>query len=103
MTTVSPEACRSFSLKRIVWNAPVRAPIEPIRACFRPRTTRQIRDEPVEIGGEFLAVDVAGVARRVGERHAILIEIVGDRELAAEGVPAAGEVDLVDFVVAGLQ
>ena len=61
---------------------------EPIRACFRPRTTRQIRDEPVEIRGEFLTVDIAGMARRIGERHTILIEIIGDRELAAERVPA---------------
>ena len=59
VTTVRPEACSSFSLKRIVWKAPVRAPIEPTRAFFRPRTTRQTRDEAVEIGGEFLAVDVA--------------------------------------------
>ena len=60
-------------------------------------------DEPVEIGGEFVAVDVARVARRVGERHAVLIEVVGDRELAAEGVAAARDVDLVDFVVARLE
>ena len=59
--------------------------------------------EAVEIGGEFLAVDVGGVAGRVGERDAVLVEIVGDRELAAEGVAAAGDVDLVDLVVARLQ
>ena len=59
--------------------------------------------EAVEIGGEFLAVDVAGVAGRVGERDAVLVEIVGDRELAAEGVAAAGDVDLVDLVIARLK
>ena len=43
------------------------------------------------------------MARRVGERDAILVEIVGDRELAAEGVATARDVDLVDLVIAGLQ
>ena len=60
-------------------------------------------DESVEVGGEFVAVDVAGVACRVGEGHAVLVEIVGDRELAAEGVPAALDVDLVDLVIARLK
>ena len=37
-----PRSLKSFSLKRMVWKAPVRAPIEPMRACLRPRTTRQV-------------------------------------------------------------
>ena len=42
-TTVMPDACSSFSLKRTVWNAAGRVPICPIRAPRMPRTTRQIR------------------------------------------------------------
>ena len=60
-------------------------------------------DEPVEVGRELGAVDVAGMAGRVGEGDAVLVEIVGDGELAAEGVPAALDVDFIDFVVARLQ
>ena len=103
VTTVRPEACSSFSLKRIVWKAPVRAPIEPIRAFFRPRTTRQTRTKRSRSAANSSPSTSRGVAGRVGERDAVLVEIVGDRELAAEGVAAAGDVDLVDLVVARLQ
>ena len=102
VTTVSPDACRSFSLKRIVWNAPVRAPIDPMRALEAADDPAD-PDKPVEVGREFLAADVAGVAGRIGERNAVLVEIICDGELAAESVPAALDVDLVDFVIARLQ
>ncbi len=87
----------------MVWNGDVRAPIAPIRACFRPRTVRQTAAKRAEIVAEFVAVDVERVERRVGEADAVLIEIVGHRDLAAERVAAAVNVDLVDLVIAGLQ
>jgi len=40
-TTVIPDACNSFSLARMVWNAAGRAPIAPTRAFDNPLTTRQ--------------------------------------------------------------
>ena len=66
VTTVMPEACKSFSLKRMVWNAPVRAPIEPMRAFLSPHA-HGICARNVEVGGEFLAIDIAGVTGRIGE------------------------------------
>ena len=60
-------------------------------------------DKSVEIAREFGAIDVARMAGRIGERHAILVEIVGHRKLTAERISPACNVDLVDFVVARLQ
>ena len=102
VTTVSPDACSSFSLKRMVWNGPVRAPMAPMRACRKPAHRPADAPEALEVGREFRAVDVHRVAGRVGEGDAVLVEVVGDRDLSAEGVAAAVDVDLVDLVVAGL-
>jgi hypothetical protein len=43
------------------------------------------------------------VACRIGEAHAVLVEVVGDRDLAAKRVTPAVNVDLVDLVIAGLK
>ena len=55
--------------------------------------------EAVEVGGELVAGDVGGMRRRVGEVDAVLVEVVAHRELAAERVAPAAQVDLVEFVV----
>ena len=59
--------------------------------------------ESIEIAGEFLSADVACMARRIGEAHSVLVEVVGDREFAAKRVTPAVDVDLVDLVIAGLK
>jgi len=69
---------------------PDRADPRALQAAHDPANPH----EPVQVGGELGAVDVAGMSRRIGPRHAILIEIVGDRDLAAESVPATLDVDL---------
>ena len=81
----------------------MRAPIEPIRACLRPRTTRHVRANRSRSRGKFLPADVACMACRIGEAHAVLVEVVGDREFAAKRVTPAVDVDLVDLVIAGLK
>jgi hypothetical protein len=43
------------------------------------------------------------VACRIGEAHAVLVEVVGDRDLAAKRVTPAVNVHLVDLVIAGLK
>ncbi len=103
VTTVMPEPCSNFSLNRMVWNAPVRAPIDADTGAFQSTHDAADTHETIEVRSELLSVDVAGVARRVGEGDVILIEVVGDRKFAAESVAAAGKVDLVDLIVAGLQ
>ena len=54
------------------------------------------------VGAKLRRVYPAGVGARVREGYAQLIEVVADGELAAEGVPPVGHVQLVEVVVAGL-
>ena len=43
------------------------------------------------------------MAGRLGKRNAILIEVVGDRDLSAERIAALANADLVNLVIGGLQ
>ena len=58
--------------------------------------------EFVHILLELLAIDAVGVEAGEGIGDAILIEVVADRDLAAEGIATAVEIDLVVVVVASL-
>ena len=55
------------------------------------------------LGGEFIAPCVAGVVRGFGEGHAILPEVVGHADLAAERIATFLDGDFGDLVIAGLQ
>ena len=53
-----------------------------MRAHLRPQDDPADPDKPVEVGRELGAIDVAGVAGRIRERNAVLVEIICDGELA---------------------
>ena len=56
----------------------------------------------VDVFHQQVAVDGISVQCGVGERNAILIEVVAHRNLATEGIAAAVQVNLVVLIVAGL-
>ncbi len=56
----------------------------------------------IDILLELLAIDAVSVETGEGEGDAILIEVVADRNLAAEGIATAIQINLVVVVVAGL-
>ena len=58
--------------------------------------------ELIDVLLELLAIDAVGVEAGEREGNAILIEVVADRDLAAECIATAVEVNLVVVVVTGL-
>jgi len=58
--------------------------------------------ESLDVGGEFVAFDGAGVQFCICEGYAVLTEVVADGEFSAEGVAAMVEVHFFHYIVAGL-
>ena len=73
-------------------------------ACIRQSTNRAADcREATEIFAEGLTVDIERMKGCVSEADSVLIEVVGDRYLTAEGIAPVMDVDLVDLVVTRLQ
>ena len=79
-----------------------RAPMAPKRTLRRPRTMRQTAANQARSALNSCGVGGFGVQRgeRVGD--SVLLEVVADRHLAAEGVAAEGDAHLAGRVGRGL-
>ena len=98
MVTVIPDAWSSFSLKRtvlkIAGQRAHRADARLLEAAHHPAHAEELRQVRLELR-------IAGQDRVLlgdGERDAVLIEVVGQRNLAAERIPALRHVELVRLV-----